>query len=212
MQWRRQYRAPTEPPGPGSSALPTTVCPVTPPTPNSIFVCHVFGCKYRAEFDLTGSDRNRLAQLLAAGKSSAAAERKAVAAAGAWFDRRVGALAGTVNHMARAGMKYMYDVRQFDCIDSNTTSLLLVLDQLNMLRHRDVDLPESRAATCLTGGRATPPRCWSKGQRASSGRSTPGQSAMDSLWRSCRWSAGRPSTSDALQKAKRPRAIAGVFN
>ena len=31
--------------------------PVTPPTPNVIFVCHGFGCKYRAEFDLTGNDR-----------------------------------------------------------------------------------------------------------------------------------------------------------
>jgi len=40
----------------------------------------------------------------------------------------------------------MYDVDQFDCIDSsrNTTSLLLVLDQLNLLRHHDVDLPEAR--------------------------------------------------------------------
>ncbi len=120
--------------------------PVTPPTPNVVFVCHGFGCKYRAELDLTGNDRAKLAQLLAAGKSSAAAERKAVAAAGAWFDRRVGPLAGTVNHVARAGMKYMYDIRQFDCIDSsrNTTSLLLVLDQLNLLRHHDVDVPESR--------------------------------------------------------------------
>jgi hypothetical protein len=120
--------------------------PVTPPTPNVIFVCHSFGCKYRAELDLTGNDRAKLAQLLAAGKSSAAAERKAVAAAGAWFDRRVGPLAGTANHVARAGMKYMYDVHQFDCIDSsrNTTSLLLVLDQLKLLRHHDVDVPESR--------------------------------------------------------------------
>jgi hypothetical protein len=114
--------------------------------PNVIFVCHGFGCKYRAELDLTGNDRAKLAQLLAAGKSSAAAERKAVAAAGAWFDRRVGPLAGTANHVARAGMKYMYDVHQFDCIDSsrNTTSLLLVLDQLKLLRHHDVDVPESR--------------------------------------------------------------------
>jgi hypothetical protein len=120
--------------------------PVTPPTPNVIFVCHGFGCKYRAELDLTVNDRAKLAQLLAAGKSSAAAERKAVAAAGAWFDRRVGPLAGTVSHVARAGMKYMYDVHQFDCIDSsrNTTSLLLVLDQLKLLRHHDVDVPESR--------------------------------------------------------------------
>jgi hypothetical protein len=120
--------------------------PVAPPTSRIVFVCHGFGCKYRAEWDLSDSDRAKLAQLLAAGHSSPAAERKAVAAAGAWFDKRVGPVAGTENHVARAGAKYMYDVHQFDCIDSsrNTTSLLLVLDQLNLLRYHDVAIPEAR--------------------------------------------------------------------
>jgi hypothetical protein len=120
--------------------------PVAPPTSRIVFVCHGFGCKYRAEWDLTDSDRAKLAQLLAAGRSSPEAERKAVAAAGAWFDKRVGPVAGTQNHVARAGAKYMYNVHQFDCIDSsrNTTSLLLVLDQLNLLRHHDVAMPEAR--------------------------------------------------------------------
>jgi len=119
---------------------------VTPPTPATVFVCHGFGCKYRAEVDLTPGDRAKLAQILAAGRASPAAERKAIAAAGAWFDRRVGPVAGTANHVARAGVSYMYDVHQFDCIDSsrNTTSLLLLLDQLNLLRHHDVDAPEAR--------------------------------------------------------------------
>jgi hypothetical protein len=119
---------------------------VTPPTPAMVFVCHGFGCKYRDEVDLTAGDRAKLAQILAAGRASPAAERKAVAAAGAWFDKRVGPVAGTQNHVARAGAKYMYDVHQFDCIDTsrNTTSLLLVLDQLNLLRHHDVDAPEAR--------------------------------------------------------------------
>ena len=119
---------------------------VSPPTPNMVVVCHGFGCKYRVEVDLTPADRAKLTQFLAAGRASAAAERKAVAAAGAWFDKRVGPLAGTENHVARAGMKYMFDTRQFDCIDTsrNTTSLLIVLDQLNLLRHHDVDEPEAR--------------------------------------------------------------------
>jgi hypothetical protein len=119
---------------------------VTPPTPSMVFVCHGFGCKYRDEVDLTAGDRAKLTQILAAGRASPAAERKAVAAAGAWFDRRVGPVAGTQNHVARAGAKYMYDVHQFDCIDTsrNTTSLLLVLDQLKLLRHHDVDAPEAR--------------------------------------------------------------------
>ena len=111
-----------------------------------VFVCHGFGCKYRDEVDLTAGDRTKLTQILAAGRASAAAERKAVAAAGAWFDKRVGPVAGTQNHVARAGAKYMYDIHQFDCIDTsrNTTSLLLVLDQLKLLRHHDVDAPEAR--------------------------------------------------------------------
>ena len=119
---------------------------VTPPTPSMVFVCHGFGCKYRDEVDLTAGDRAKLTQILAAGRASPAAERKAVAAAGAWFDRRVGPVAGTQNHVARAGAKYMYDIHQFDCIDTsrNTTSLLLVLDQLKLLRHHDVDAPEAR--------------------------------------------------------------------
>jgi uncharacterized membrane protein len=119
---------------------------VTPPTPSMVFVCHGFGCKYRDEVDLTAGDRAKLTQILAAGRASPAAERKAVAAAGAWFDRRVGPVAGTENHVARAGAKYMYDIHQFDCIDTsrNTTSLLLVLDQLKLLRHHDVDAPEAR--------------------------------------------------------------------
>src|SRR6476660_6372707 len=61
---------------------------VVPPTPASVFVCHGFGCKYRVEIDLTTGDRAKLAQFLAPGRASAAAERKAVAAAGAWFDKR----------------------------------------------------------------------------------------------------------------------------
>ena len=77
---------------------------VAPPTTDAVFVCYGFGCKYRVEINLTAADRAKLAQFLAAGRSSAAAERRAVAAAGAWFDKRVGPLAGTTNHVARAGM------------------------------------------------------------------------------------------------------------
>jgi hypothetical protein len=119
---------------------------VTPPTPDEVIICHGFGCKYRAEIGLTGADRAKLTQLLAAGKASAEAERRAVAAAGAWFDRRIGPAAGTVNHVASAGMKYMYHPEQFDCVDAsrNTTSLLLVLAQLKLLRHHTVDVPVSR--------------------------------------------------------------------
>ena len=53
---------------------------VAPPTTDTVFVCYGFGCKYRVEINLTTADRAKLAQLLAAGRSSPAAERRAVAA------------------------------------------------------------------------------------------------------------------------------------
>ena len=83
--------------------------PLSPPTPSVVFICHGFGCKYRTELDLTANDHVKLAQILAGGRSSPAAERKAIGAAGAWFDRRVGPVAGTANHVVRAGAEHMFD-------------------------------------------------------------------------------------------------------
>lgn len=119
---------------------------VSPPTPERVIVCHGFGCQYRAEVALTDQDRTVLKRLLAPGKASAEAERQAVAKAGAWFDRRIGPAAGTQDHVARAGYQYMYDKGQFDCIDAsrNTTSLLLLLLQLDLLHHHFVDVPVAR--------------------------------------------------------------------
>ncbi|MDO9413728.1 MAG: hypothetical protein Q7T81_14255 [Pseudolabrys sp.] len=119
---------------------------LSPPTVNNIDICHGFGCKYRTQLGLGAADLKTLATMLAAGKANAAAERKAIGAAGAWFDRRIGPVAGTTGHVARANRNYMFDKRQMDCIDSsrNTTSLLLVLDELKLLRHHEVSEPVAR--------------------------------------------------------------------
>ncbi len=119
---------------------------VSAPTPSLVTVCHGFGCKFHSEVSLSGHDRAVLAQLLAAGRGSAASERRAVGTAGAWFDRRIGSVAGTKGHVARANRSYMFDKRQLDCVDSsrNTTSLLLVLAELNLLRYHDVVEPVAR--------------------------------------------------------------------
>lgn len=119
---------------------------VTPPTPEGITICHGFGCKYRTEIALGPADRAALAKIMAAGRNSGEAERKAIAVAGAWFDRRIGSAAGTVNHIRHAGYTHMYEPNQFDCIDSsrNTTTLLLVLEKMKLLRHHTVEVPVSR--------------------------------------------------------------------
>jgi hypothetical protein len=110
-------------------------------------VCHGFGCRLRTQVELQPSDRATMANILRAGAGSPASERRSIAAAVAWFDRRVGPIAGTQHHIARAGIDQMYDSdAQFDCIDTshNTTALLLSLNELHLLRHHHVEQPVSR--------------------------------------------------------------------
>ena len=116
------------------------------PTTGSVIVCHGFGCTRRTEIGLGSADRARLTTLLAAGRASAEAERRAVATAVAWFDRRVGPEAGTTRRIARAGVLTQTGPDQMDCIDAsrNTTSLLLILDQLRLMRHHQIEGPVAR--------------------------------------------------------------------
>lgn len=115
------------------------------PTSSFLVVCHGFGCKFRTPLALSAADQARFRALLS-GAGSAAAERKAIAAAVGWFDRRVGPVAGTKGHVARAGMKYMNDRGQFDCIDSsrNTMAVLLVLQDMKLLQFHRVVAPVAR--------------------------------------------------------------------
>lgn len=141
------------------------------PSASFMTVCHGFGCQYRVELGLTPADHATLRRLMAAGKGSAANERKAVATVGAWFDKRIAPLAGTTGHVARANRDYMFDKGQFDCIDTsrNLTSLLLVLDEMGLLKFHGVAEPEARGHI-IDFTAPMPPRClW----RAAAARSGP---------------------------------------
>jgi hypothetical protein len=116
------------------------------PTTSLVVACHGFGCNNQAHIVLSAGDRARLTTLLAAGKSSPAAERRALAGAVQWFDRRIGPIAGTARRVARAGAAESRDSGQMDCIDlsANNTSLFLLLAQLGVLQHHRPELPVSR--------------------------------------------------------------------
>ncbi len=116
------------------------------PTPVLLVACHGFGCANQTYVILSASDRARLATLVAAGKASPAAKRRAIAGAAQWLDRRIGPLAGTTNRMARAGAAEGREGGQMDCIDlsTNNTSLFLLLSQLQLLIHHRPELPASR--------------------------------------------------------------------
>jgi hypothetical protein len=117
------------------------------PRAYQVVVCHGFACKFRTPISLSAADQVRLRTIMAAGAASAEAERRAVSAAVGWFGRRIAPEAGTTKAQARAGMKFAGDPTQFDCVDSstNTTSVLLILDELQLLRHHTVDAPVSRS-------------------------------------------------------------------
>ena len=123
--------------------------------PNSgrVVICHGFSCTFRTEIGLSRADHTRLAELMAPGRASPEAERRAIAKTEAWFEKRIAPQTGTANAKARAGaiIGYSRDRGQFDCIDStnNTNSLLIVLDQLGLLRHHTIAAPISRF---FTGG------------------------------------------------------------
>ena len=103
------------------------------PDPANPIVCHGFGCAYRTPILLRNSDRAQIKKLFgAAAAKSPEGERKAVAAAMAWFEKRVAAEAGTAGAKARAGLGHAGDPSQFDCLDktSNTIGLLSVIVQM----------------------------------------------------------------------------------
>jgi hypothetical protein len=117
------------------------------PTPARVVVCHGFGCRSRTEVGLGAGDRARLTGILAQGRASPAAERKAVAQAIAWFGRRVGPEAGTTKAIGRPNARYIGgDPGQLDCVDTtaNTMTLFYVLETLHLFRHHSLALPVSR--------------------------------------------------------------------
>jgi hypothetical protein len=117
-------------------------------SPSRVVICHGFGCAFRTEIALGGGDRAQMAAIMAWGSASAQAERAAIGRTEAWFERRIAPLTGTATRVARAGplIGGALNRGQFDCIDTtnNTNSLLLVLDQLKLLRHHTIAAPASR--------------------------------------------------------------------
>ena len=97
---------------------------------------------------LTRGDHAHMAAIMASGSVSAQAERAAIGRTEAWFEQRIAPLTGTAKRVARAGplVGGAGDPTQFDCIDTtnNTNSLLLILDQLKLLRHHTIAAPASR--------------------------------------------------------------------
>ncbi len=119
-----------------------------PPLGNTVSVCHAHGCQKQISFTFTGDDISDLSVLMdyARNSDTAPEERRAIAYAIAWMERRVGPSTGTAND--RASLGFMNASDQLDCVDeaTNATSYLLVLQNNGLLRHHTVIRPFSKAS------------------------------------------------------------------
>ena len=115
------------------------------PRGNTVYVCHAYGCSLQTRFRFTDDDIAAIAELMQTTRKddSAHEERRAVAYAIGWMERRVGDVIGT--KADRPGMDFSGpgDPTQQDCVDeaTNTTSYLLVLAHNKLLRHHTVGTP-----------------------------------------------------------------------
>ena len=116
-----------------------------PPQGDSVTVCHAYGCKAQTAFTFTPSDISELFVVMTTvpRDDGPREERRAIANAIGWMERRVAPAAGTATD--RAGMDFSGsgDRSQQDCVDeaTNTTSYLLVLDRHGLIRHHAVERP-----------------------------------------------------------------------
>jgi hypothetical protein len=118
----------------------------TPPSGDRIFVCHAFGCAIRTPVTVGAADRAAVARIMRTGAGSAAAERKAIAEAISWFERRVAKTVGSAGDVGGLDLANAGVPGQMDCIDeaTNTTSYLLLLQGWGQLRHHHVASPVAR--------------------------------------------------------------------
>lgn len=116
------------------------------PRADRIYVCHAFGCARKTAVDYSAKDLATLRRILAKGRTSQAAERKAIAEAVAWSERKTGPVVGSENDVGGYDLQNSGVPGQMDCIDeaTNTTSLLLLAEGRGYLSHHTVSRPVAR--------------------------------------------------------------------
>jgi hypothetical protein len=131
----------------GSPAGHYATFSVPEPKGRTVHVCRAYGCRERTRFTFTDNDIAALRTLMTSTRGTEPdtpeEERRAVAYAIGWIERRVGDAIGT--SADRAGMDFAGsgDPSQQDCVDeaTNTTSYLTVLANADLIRHHSVGIP-----------------------------------------------------------------------
>lgn len=115
-----------------------------PPAGDRVYICHGYGCRVVSPVTLSPAEIAEIAGPLA-GAADAAAERAAISGAVQRYETIVGPRIGTSGDRAKMDFG-RGDASQMDCIDeaTNTTSLLVLLEEHGHLRHHRVGRPVAR--------------------------------------------------------------------
>lgn len=116
-----------------------------PPKGDTVTVCHAYGCKAQTPFTFTPRDIADISAVMTQVRrnDSPSEERRAIAYAISWMERRVAPAVGTASDQPSISFLGSGDESQQDCVDeaTNTTSYLLVLDRHGLIRHHVVERP-----------------------------------------------------------------------
>lgn len=125
-----------------------SVFKVDPPHGSTVSVCSAYGCRKQTKFTFSQADLAEIKKLMEKTKKADTPyeERRAIAYAIGWMERRTGEVVGT--KADRPGMDFAAsgDPTQQDCVDeaTNTTSYLTVLQNAKLLKHHTVGQPFSK--------------------------------------------------------------------
>ena len=118
------------------------------PRNNTVYVCHAYGCRLQTPFRFNDADIAALRTLMTKTRkaNSAFEERRAVAYAIGWMEKRTGDVIGTSTDRPGMDFEASGDPTQQDCVDeaTNTTSYLLILERNGLLKHHTVGTPFSK--------------------------------------------------------------------
>ena len=119
-----------------------------PPSKQSVTVCHAYGCQKATRVTFSASDVAQIKALMRKTKKADTPheERRAVAYAIGWMERKVGKTIGTSADRPGMDFRASGDPTQQDCVDeaTNTTSYLLFLHQRGLIKKHTVEIPISK--------------------------------------------------------------------
>jgi hypothetical protein len=127
------------------------------PTRDRLPFCHAYECTLRAIVRVTDEDRAELRAIFANRSHSAEAEREGIDLAVSWFEKRAQPLLGGPPDVRGSDLAHSGQPGQTDCLDeaTNSTTLLIFLQEEGLLRYHTVRRPTSRGGLLLTLAHAT---------------------------------------------------------